>query len=636
MIDRLTTGGRTNECKPPVFIYSGFRASSTWLWSKFRAHDGLLCYYEPFNEQLGGLTLGNIEDARPENWRSHHPSGAPYVLEYAGLLGERPGVPGFPATQNLSERYLGAAGPEGSLDDDVAAYVQGLINNAHASNQMPLLACTRMLGLAFGLKSAFGGYHILLIRNLFHQWNSYAGQARFGNWYFLHTLYETLGLAERDAVIAGLAGVFPKETCSSLEAWVAPDNFDRVFCYFVGFHLYFLTLARRSADLVIDVNALARPNPAYRNEIVARVASDIGIELNLGDAHEQVDFPLYPVADRQACITLIEEIATTIASSCDVSADEKAFIEALVADLWSEQAIFQRQTVGAVEYIAQIDVRLRDAQQEVARQAQEAIAEREESSLALESLRQELERKEDERHRENVEIQARLTERELALRVAQTDVVHERERADELVAINEKLVATCETLRRAQEVFELAKGQWEVERTQNALHEAEMTAEAKALQVALVDAKADLKELRAWVDKLERNIANVDATNAALIGQLFHAERARDRLEKYLVSEQVGRKQMSDAHLTRRRLSTLLNLLIARRLSWALLPERLWCRKMGEGLAALPDFKRVFEGIDRDPTIDRLTEYIWVGLVRGSVASEAYQESDAVDGAESR
>ncbi len=178
-------GGRA-----PVFLYSGFRASSTWFWSKFRAHDDLLCYYEPFNEQLAGLTLDNIAQARPDSWRSHHPGGAPYVLEYAGVLGESGGVTGFPAAQDQGERYIGAAGPEGPLDEDVAAYVQGLIDHAHERGRVPLLACTRLLGRARGLKTAFGGYHILLIRNLFHQWNSYAGQARFGNWYFLQTLYE--------------------------------------------------------------------------------------------------------------------------------------------------------------------------------------------------------------------------------------------------------------------------------------------------------------------------------------------------------------------------------------------------------------------------------------------------------------
>jgi hypothetical protein len=46
-----------------ICIHSGFRSSSTWFWSKFRLNEGLVCYYEPFNEQLGALTLDTT--ARP-------------------------------------------------------------------------------------------------------------------------------------------------------------------------------------------------------------------------------------------------------------------------------------------------------------------------------------------------------------------------------------------------------------------------------------------------------------------------------------------------------------------------------------------------------------------------------------------
>ncbi|EIZ77178.1 chromosome segregation ATPase-like protein [Novosphingobium sp. Rr 2-17] len=348
----------------PIFIYSGFRASSTWLWSKFRPHENLLCYYEPFNEQLARLTLENIGQARPDGWRSHHPSGAPYLLEYAGMLEDEVGVPGFPQSRNLGERYIGTAGPEGPLDTDVSAYVQGLIGHAQHLRRVPLLACTRLLGRAQGMRTAFGGYHILLLRNLYHQWNSYAGQARFGNWYFLQTLFETLELADRDPVIAQLAKVFPEGTCNSFDIWVAPENFDRVFCYFIGFHLYFLTLARRSADVVVDVNMLAKHNLGYRHKIVAKVASDVGIRLDLNDATEKVDFPLYPIADRSGCATIIDEMAATIKLSCNARANEKAFINDLIAALWLEQGAFMRQASGAIEYVAQLEGTLRAAERD--------------------------------------------------------------------------------------------------------------------------------------------------------------------------------------------------------------------------------------------------------------------------------
>lgn len=353
----------TDNRKQAIFVYSGFRASSTWLWSKFRAHPSLLCFYEPFNEQLASLTRHNIEQARPDGWRSHHPDGSPYVLEYAGMLQDGAGVPGFPATKSLGQRYIGAAGPEGALDQDIAAYVQGLLDHAHECERVPLLACTRLLGRAHGLRSTFGGYHILLHRNLFQQWNSYAGQARFGNWYFLQTLYETIEIAGRDPVIAKLAQLFPEETCSSLEAWVSVDNFDRVFCYFVGFHLYFLTIARRSCDLVVDANALAGGDAAYREGVVGTIEADLGVRLDLEDAREQMDFPLFPVADPRACKVRIDEFAELIKSALGASPDERSFINTLVSDLWAEQAMFQRHTSGAFEYLAQIGAELATTRQ---------------------------------------------------------------------------------------------------------------------------------------------------------------------------------------------------------------------------------------------------------------------------------
>jgi hypothetical protein len=36
-----------------IFLHSGFRTASTWVWSRFRANTGTLSYYEVFNERLG-------------------------------------------------------------------------------------------------------------------------------------------------------------------------------------------------------------------------------------------------------------------------------------------------------------------------------------------------------------------------------------------------------------------------------------------------------------------------------------------------------------------------------------------------------------------------------------------------------
>ncbi|HVU80583.1 MAG TPA: hypothetical protein VHD89_01095, partial [Rhodanobacteraceae bacterium] len=51
---------RTTDDGNVVFVYSCFRAASTWFWSRLRAHRELCCYYEAFNEQLGHLSLADM------------------------------------------------------------------------------------------------------------------------------------------------------------------------------------------------------------------------------------------------------------------------------------------------------------------------------------------------------------------------------------------------------------------------------------------------------------------------------------------------------------------------------------------------------------------------------------------------
>lgn len=564
MIDRPILPKIAGDQKAPIFLYSGFRASSTWMWSRFRTHKSLLCYYEPFNEQLGSLAPDTIGEARPDGWRSHHPKGAPYTLEYAGLLGEGGGVLGFPSSLDRGQLYIATSDAAAPLDEDVANYVKGLINHAYARGRTPLLACTRLLAQTRGLKLAFGGYHILLIRNLFQQWNSYAGQARFGNWYFLHTLYETLGLAERDPIIGFLRRFFPKDACSSLEAWVTPQNFDRVFCYFVGFHLYFLTLARRSADIVVDANALADPDSSYRHAIVAKIASDTGIELDLDDASEHVDFPLHPMQDRQACIILINEIASTIKSSCHATEDEQAFIDDLIADLWSKQTTFQLQTAGAFEYLAQIDTR-NDAQISRITELDARLAEREAAIAALqeaESVRTaELQARlyeweattgamKDAHSVQTADLEALIAERDAAIAALQEAAVAEREagikalniatrttdeRVTQLASAEHTITTIRDALAQAVEAQAMIRDQLDVERARFQRFESDHVAaltQIADLQAMLAEARHHAMTLRSRIVQLECGIANVDAININLAGRIARTPAMGRALER--------------------------------------------------------------------------------------------------------
>ena len=52
---------------PTVFIHSGWRCSSTYVWHRFRALPGVRAYYEPWHEQLARVTAETIALETPGN-----------------------------------------------------------------------------------------------------------------------------------------------------------------------------------------------------------------------------------------------------------------------------------------------------------------------------------------------------------------------------------------------------------------------------------------------------------------------------------------------------------------------------------------------------------------------------------------
>lgn len=341
----------------PVFIYSGYRTGSTWLWSRFRQDTNACAYYEPFNEMLGSLEADAIFSIKPDTWRSHHPDTSAYMAEYAPLLGQKPGVPLFPKGDQNGARFIGAGGIDGPLDPDIEAYCANLIARAQERGRAPVLACTRMLGRVAGFRSAFGGQHILLLRNLFQQWNSYSGQFRFGNDYFLRTLHSSYQLAETDAYIGHISSHFSAEEIRDCSAWLRHANHDRIFCYFVAFHLYLLMSARRSADMLIDVNRLARSGTAYQVQITEDVAARTGLTIDLSDVRESVDFPSQPLTSVDDCRMLLRGMVDRLIIDHARGPEDARFVQGLLTDLWEEHARFQSATAGASEVIADLEVR---------------------------------------------------------------------------------------------------------------------------------------------------------------------------------------------------------------------------------------------------------------------------------------
>ena len=84
--------GRNQPSRPPIFIHSSWRASHTWFWQQFRAHQSTLCFYEPFHETLVTLTRSQALSVGPNSWDSGHPAGEPYRIEFVPLIRRAGGV----------------------------------------------------------------------------------------------------------------------------------------------------------------------------------------------------------------------------------------------------------------------------------------------------------------------------------------------------------------------------------------------------------------------------------------------------------------------------------------------------------------------------------------------------------------
>jgi hypothetical protein len=341
-----------------IFVYSCFRAASTWFWSRLREHPEFCCYYEVFNEQLDYLSLADIPAVRPDSWRSHHPASGPYLTEFAPLLDTSPGVAGFPTESPLGSRFIGRAGIEGPLDHDVETYLARLVQSAKASRRVPVITCTRLLGRAAGLRMAFAGAHILLVRNLFEQWNSVYGQLRSGNDYFLRMVFNQLNFGRQDRFFSYLMSMFEARDQESFENWARDANSDAVFCCYVVSRIYLLLITRRYCDVVVDITSLG--NPVRRAETEQTLSRLLDVNMSLGDFEQRVDYPKRIIQSPMDCRKMIDELLERCLFEIDASDDEREFAHGLMVATWDAHKSFVAYTSGAREMIEQNAVQIAD------------------------------------------------------------------------------------------------------------------------------------------------------------------------------------------------------------------------------------------------------------------------------------
>lgn len=284
----LSTGESSGLPRPssaPIFVHSGWRCSSTYVWHRFRAVPEVMAYYEPWHEQLARLTPEWIERERPSTSGLRHPNeGLPYLSEFSDLLKPEGGVHGFETRLALDDYFL----PVDQEDSGQAAYVETLIEAARREDRTPVLACCRTLGRIGWLRRRFGGTHIVLIRDPVQQWRSfYSLRKRPRPTYFELCQYvilsETAGGeagARRLGLTAGKGDLFERIQAVRKRFKRAPARTS--FAAFLAVYVLSYVAALPRADLVIDVDRLGS-DPQYARTMSTAIEVLTGVKLDFGD-----------------------------------------------------------------------------------------------------------------------------------------------------------------------------------------------------------------------------------------------------------------------------------------------------------------------------------------------------------------
>lgn len=294
-----------------VFIHSGWRCSSTYVWHRFRALPGVRAYYEPWHEQLSQVTAQTIRAETPENSGLRHPGGSePYLKEFEVVLDPAGGVAGFDASFALDRFWIE---PEAS-DLAQQAYVEGLIEAARLRGERPVLACCRTLGRAGWLKRRFGGFHVILVRDPVQQWLSfYSLRRRPRPTYFELCHYVLLSeMAGREAVARALLGhAFAgggsladrlAAVRGKLKRAPASVSFQAFLAVWLASHLKALP----EADLVVDVDRMARDR-AYAAEVERATEAGCGLKPDFSDCRAPVPHGVAPpIAWRKAARAVVD------------------------------------------------------------------------------------------------------------------------------------------------------------------------------------------------------------------------------------------------------------------------------------------------------------------------------------------
>lgn len=304
-----------------IFLHCGWRCGSTYVWNKFRELNDTLAFYEPFHESNASYTSASVHATTAQAWNSRHPQLAqPYAAEYLPLLGAV-GVQGYREEFAIANYF-----PRKEQRFAEADYLRALQAHASGAEKIAAFGFSRSLARAGLIKAAFGGHHIVLMRDPIQQWlscRSYRISER--NCYFELCHFLILALAARNSI----AGQFAEELglpkppaggviqqLAFMQQALEPWSEEFSFRAFLIVYVLSMLSALPHADLVIDMDYLGR-SARYRESVMLSCQELTDLTPDFSDCkHPLHDYRAVPVRFERVSAEILERLIELDIPSC--------------------------------------------------------------------------------------------------------------------------------------------------------------------------------------------------------------------------------------------------------------------------------------------------------------------------------
>lgn len=274
-----------------------------------------MCFYEPFSEELGRMSLDFLRHHGPKTWNSKHAAMAPYYLEYEPLMSSSGrGIQGFDPTFTFQEYFR----TEGDLSRQ-RAYLDSLLDLAQRAKKVPVLGFCKSVGRLAWIKEAFpDALHVVTLRDPVQQWISgYQFYLETKNPYFLQYFQFIMASPANNSYI--------QELLSRNLHVPGASQIHLAQSYEMFLHIYGCTFtsAVAMADLVIDIDRMTN-STSYRGYVTDQVRMMSGLPVDFDDCHIS-HHPLRGVP--VDFLSINERVTTELRGKTAVSSDVRGSYE---------------------------------------------------------------------------------------------------------------------------------------------------------------------------------------------------------------------------------------------------------------------------------------------------------------------